>query len=177
MEEKRDFCVKCGEMLPDGATFCPACGALVGEPGPGPEPEPQKFERGSNADLDGLSLMIFLYAGAALVFGLICFYMSSDAAEIMDLIKQYYPDEYQQLIDMGLDAAILASVYIVPAVLFIASGVCAIVSGYFVHSLRRYDIAIISCAASSVLSFPLIITTVIGIIVCIKIYHSKALFR
>ncbi len=172
MDEKYGFCIKCGQELPQGATFCPECGYRVGDSIQRMNSNPAK----KPVDLNNVSILIFIYAAFAVIIGLLCAYIALQADVLLDMLKEMSPEEYQQLIDMGVTAEMMAYIYSVPAVMMIVSGALAAISGYLVTKRTNSQLAFVLCILASVTSFPLIITLIIGLIVSFKIKEGEDQF-
>jgi hypothetical protein len=169
-DDKYSFCTKCGQELPEGSVFCPSCGANIGEP------QVSKPVRTSNVNLDTVAILIYIYAAFAILIGLFCVYIALQADMILNMMKDMAPEEYQQLINAGIDAAALAAIYSVPAILMILSGIFALLSGMSVSKRTNNQRAFILCILASVLAFPLIITLIVGVVVALKIKEGEDQF-
>jgi hypothetical protein len=172
MDEKYGFCIKCGQELPQGATFCPECGYKVGDAinymNNGPTKKP--------VNLSTITILILIYAVFAILTGLFCAYIALQADVILDLMREMAPDEYQQLIDMGVTAEMMAYIYALPAIMMTISGVFAVLSGYLVDKRKNNQMAFLFCILASITSFPLIITLVVGVIIAVKIKDAEEQF-
>jgi uncharacterized membrane protein HdeD (DUF308 family) len=172
MDEKYGFCIKCGQELPEGSEFCPECGQRVG----GYINDRQENSKGNSVNLNTITILIFIYAAFAILVGLFCVYIAMESTVLLEMMKEMAPEEYQQLIDMGVTAEMLSTIYAFPAFFMTASGILALISGMFVNKKTNNQWAFILCLLASILSFPLIITIIVGLIVSFKIREAQPQF-
>jgi len=170
MAEDRLYCTQCGAEMGPEDTFCPSCGARAdGAVNPNRR-APASAESNS---LDTTRILILLYGIFALGFGLLALAGSSMMND---------PSMQQAFIDAGLDVdfeSLAASAALESAVV-VVSGICAIISSYFVSKRTNHTLALILCiaaAAASLILFPLgIITFVVGLYMAYRVKKAESLF-
>ena len=76
MTDENKFCTACGAMLPEGAEFCPECGAGIGG-----RANPHAFAQGPGYGMQQrsgpptVSILILIYGLLAAVFGISAIYL------------------------------------------------------------------------------------------------------
>ncbi len=172
MAIENSFCTHCGAVIPDGSRFCPECGTSVD----GSEnPYAREGHQQRSESLDNVRILIFLYGIIATIFGLLAVLGSL----IMD------PEIWEQAMEMSgmtvdIDFESLKMSALIEGIIIVASGICAILSSYFIKTGSSYRASLILCLIASILSlvlFPLgIVTLAVGLYMTYRIYASKNAF-
>ncbi|MBR2254320.1 MAG: zinc-ribbon domain-containing protein [Candidatus Methanomethylophilaceae archaeon] len=187
-DEERRFCVACGALLPPGAEFCPECRHPVNG---GPrEPYSDGFSRPvpSKDDLGWVVTMILLYSIVAVLGGLM--FMLTYAAltpEMIDQVVEMIPEVNVEDIDS------IKNLCLAVGVVFLISGALAFIAEYTTRRRTNANLAIASCALSSVSVFGIIsadvatlgvvsdvllciVLCVVGLFMTYKIYSNRLAF-
>ncbi len=171
------FCIYCGAELSESDTFCTACGAEVPPEGSVPAPDtaqgPAPAYQRSGGKLGSLGTLMLLYGIVAMILALMLLasYIAFDTFwEMMEDDPAYKPiiDSYSKD-DMKLGTLLSGAT-------FLGSSICALISGYLTNKRENYNMALLTCILATVLSFSMIITLIIGIIVTIKLSSGKSEF-
>jgi hypothetical protein len=180
MEDVKRFCTACGANLPEDGEFCPYCGKSI-ESDSGQSESYQSaaapaYAAPKSGSLKDLAVLIGLYSVMAIMVGGFLVFIGVDIDYIMEIMQETNPDVYEQFIELGISTSQFAMYYIIPGALLIASGAVAVISCYFTLGARNYKMAYMTCVISSILSFPLIITLIVGIIVSSKLKNNQSSF-
>ncbi|MDO5862196.1 MAG: zinc ribbon domain-containing protein [Thermoplasmata archaeon] len=177
------FCTRCGAMLPDGAAFCPDCGANIDGSAPAGHGYGEGYGYQPAPRVPWFMVLVILYGVLATIGGLMagCTYAAMDEA--------YYNDMIQMMSDMtGMDYSTLLpawsdSMHILMTVSMFAigaSGIAAIAS-YVLFKRGDVQKSIILCGAASVLTlvvcavspFEGIAMFVIGAVITYMLYSAR----
>ena len=171
------FCIYCGAELSESDTFCTACGAEIPPEGSVPAPDtaqgPAPTHQRSGGNLGSLGTLMLLYGIVAMIIALMLLatYIAFDTFwEMMEDDPAYKPiiDSYSKD-DMKLGTLLSGAT-------FLGSSICALISGYLTNKRENYNMAFLTCILATALSFSMIITLIIGIIVTIKLSSGKSEF-
>ncbi len=170
MDDDKMFCTQCGAVMGEGDQFCPSCGAKAdGAPNPYRESPASR----DSESLNTTRILILLYGIFASVFGILALAGSTMLND---------PSMQQAMIDAGFNVNMndLAATVALESVVLLASGLCAIVSSYFVGKRTNYTLALVLCIAASALSlimFPIgIVTLLVGLYVAYRVKSAQSLF-
>lgn len=175
MSDENKFCTACGAMLPDGAEFCPECGAGIGG-----RANPHSYAQGPGytpAQRTGpptISILVLIYGVFALILGVVSVYLGLTFTEagFQELVEQYeamgmvFPLEWSDS---------FSSEMLLTGGITIASAVCALVSYWFCYKRGPKTYAVIACALATVLSFGMIgiVSVIIGALVTFLLYRDS----
>lgn len=88
------FCTHCGSLIPEGANFCPQCGAPVGENRPTNNVTPSSSgmvsaskQQGSGKTSFSLSVVSLVVGAAALILGVVCIFLPINV-QLASLLKR-----------------------------------------------------------------------------------------
>ncbi len=178
------YCTSCGNLLPEGADFCPACGAnirsgSVSNTGPNPY---------VGAGL-GFSFLILLYGIFATIMGI------SGMFEGFSLTEAYYNDLIKIVSDMtGMDASAYLPVWTsdMPIKMGVSygalcvSGILAIACYWYCRKATEWRTTVILCGAASAVCLVMLVSTMtssmgiilfgIGVIFTLILYTRKTAF-
>jgi len=178
MEDKYNFCVKCGRELPDDAEFCPECGAVIGG-----NHEHRDFSHQMSASIsDGngtmMTVLIFVYVLFAFYMAYEFFFIGLNPEWVIENTAQMYESfpELEAAV-LSLNPEVLTYMGFALGGLYAASGVMAAITGILWSTKSRFKVAYYSCLAASVLSFATVITVVVGIVISMKIKEKQYLFN
>ena len=167
------FCTHCGAVIPEGSRFCAECGTAVDG-----TDNPYIRDSGSSnsGGLDNVRVFILLYGVLTSIFGVL----------IILMCMAITPELWEQALEMSgmtfdLDYDTLIRTACIEGGVILASGICALLSSYFIKNQKSYPAALAFCIIASLLSlvlFPLgIATLAVGIYMSYRIYASRNLFR
>ncbi len=171
MDDDRRFCVKCGCMLPPEASFCPECGTNISGGS-----AHTHVTRTSARSLDSITTWMLFYGVIAILFGAYMVYCAFNAEELLTIAEDMFEEMYDEPFDLGVTADDLRTTYLFMAVMFMISGVCALISWNFVRTRANYKLASITCLIAAIAAIPLIFTTVFGLIIWLKIRDNQGAF-
>ena len=178
MEDKYNFCVKCGRELPDNAEFCPECGTAIGG-----DAAPRDFSQQMGASISEangtlMTVLIFVYALFAFYLAYEFIFIGLNPEWALENTAQMYESvpELQDAV-LNLNPEVLTYMGLALGGTYAVSGVLAVISGILWSTKNHFKVAFYSCLAASILSFPTVITVIIGILVAMKIKEKQYLFN
>ena len=195
MTDEEKFCFKCGAMLPDGADFCPECGASLRAEGERTVPEPEVRTAVRSDSLGAIPALILIYGIFALIVAF--FYIISGIMldSLLDMFKDYAErgiismDDYNQFLEM-IGAATeegrstLKLNLTIEGILFAVSGIAAVVSSRYCGKLENYKRAFYLCFAATILvaaqvflgDITGLILAAVGLVMCYLLYRNREKF-
>ncbi len=183
--EENSFCTSCGYNLPEGATFCPQCGANVNGPASGYDPRRGYDSRPKM----GFLILILLYGVFATILGLL------DTLSYMSLTEETYQATIDMLSDMlGMDASEIMPAWYdnmprdmaISSACMMLSGMVAVVCYVKTKKADDFRMSVLLCAVASVLPLGMaiypsnmgtaVILCVIGLLMTYLMYSKKEAF-
>ncbi|MBO4798819.1 MAG: zinc ribbon domain-containing protein [Candidatus Methanomethylophilaceae archaeon] len=177
MEEKPNFCTRCGASLPEGAEYCPYCGN-----DPGGRTENRHVRTEDENKLDNTRICILIYSFIALAFGIIILLSSLAVTDEFWEVFISQMSDYPEIADSlsNITAEELRNSMMLEGGAILGSGILAMISAVAIKRQRGFAAAFISCVISSFLTlavFPFgIITLLIGLYMAYRINRYKHLF-
>lgn len=174
MTDENKFCTACGAMLPEGAEFCPECGAGIGG-----RSNPHAYAQGPGYPMQqrsgppAVSILILVYGVIAAILGLSTVYLglTFTEADFQALVDQYeamgmvLPFEWSD--SFSSDMLFTGGITII-------SAISALVSYWFCYKRGPKTYAVIACAVATVFSYGMIsiVSIAIGAIVTFLLYRD-----
>ena len=174
MTDENKFCTACGAMLPEGAEFCPECGAGIGgRTNPHAYAQGPSYATVQRSGPPAMSLLVLIYGVFALILGIVSVYLgfTFTEADFQELVEQYeamgmvFPLEWSDS---------FSSEMLLTGAVTMASAACALISYWFCYKRGPKTYAVVACAAATVLSFGVmsVVTVVIGALVTFLMYRD-----
>ena len=196
MTDEVKFCYKCGASLPNGAGFCPECGASVNADGERAVPDSAGRTATVRQDsLGAIPVLILVYGIFALIIAFFAFMSGIMLDTMLDMLKDYAErglisqDDYNQFLELigattEAGKTALKTNLIIEGIVFALSGIAAIVSSHFCGKLENYQMAFYMCIAASALTLVIVfigdisglLLAVVGFVMCYLIYQNKYKF-
>ena len=145
MEEKKQFCTRCGRYLEQGVSFCPDCGLRVpGRSQEQIEEEKAQVRSAMNTRLKWAGIMMLVYSIPFLIIGIYIFVCLDGFVNELFTNPAYadYVDFY------GLTQDEMTAFLKYVALIYIASSACGIVSSILCFKRRLYWVAMVLCVMS-----------------------------
>ena len=169
MEEKHNFCVKCGISLDDSDRFCPNCGERV--PGMNPEQVAEEKEtiRGAlDSRMKWHIIMMMLYAVPFLFLGIYIMYNSDFLVDFIMENPIEGMDLTEDLVVQGVK--VLAVAYLISALSAVVSSVCC-------YKKKYYWVAVVTCFISMFTGIAGFFALFMGMFALLQIITSKLGFE
>lgn len=179
-DENQEFCVKCGARIPPDSTFCPECGVPIdGGTNPYASQCGTRDYGGGCCPANNIKTtgtFILIYGLISTLFGIMM--VSVGLSMTMDLWNQMIEMTGSSMTISMEDFKSLATML---GAMLLASGVCALISGFLVGKGQKWMVSLVLCGAASILSFGFevlgIVTCAIGLFMTYRIYRNKDSFQ
>lgn len=180
MTEENRFCVRCGARLPEGAEFCPECGASVGGGG-NPYVSQQPYQPRQSTAMPRMTTYILIYGVLAVIFGLISLYTGAtlNEADWNSMIDMYEEMGFAGVLPAWDD--FFRTQMLVAGACMVLSGACAFAGYWFCRQRGPRMYVVVACAVASVLTLGMmdvtsVILLIVGLFVTYMVYTDKTGF-
>lgn len=158
---KVDFCIRCGEYLRPGVTYCPKCGA----PRPGAAPRPSALP--STARSRKVSWAGVLLCLAGIVGFVMAVYVLTSSEEIIAQAEEISGGDLANLEDA---VVALAGFWVFAGAMSMVGGVCAL-------KRRYYPLVVIGAVMAVMTGGFFLEGTIMGLIALVLVLTSRQEFR
>ncbi|MFA7150176.1 MAG: zinc-ribbon domain-containing protein [Candidatus Methanomethylophilaceae archaeon] len=169
------FCTKCGTKLRESAAFCPECGAPVAG---GSVVQSVRNEINDSCERKAMTerlMWVSIFLGIFVLFSVVIgAYCAFDVNVIMETLKSD-PDVWSELLTHYTETEI-RNAFVLVGYYVLLAGVVGAVSLILCVTKRFWIVALVTCAAASILMLPTIIGPIIGLIVSYLLYTAKPAF-
>ena len=166
------YCTQCGSKLDPGASFCSACGANV------LDMENDARQSQYPADVPANSGRLRIVGILTAVWGVLALVLGAAFAIGADSLVDFYIEQAKSLdIDTsGINVTALKDQLFLEGVFLALSGAAGCAAAFMVLKRTHFAFALATMIASSLLSWPLFITLVVGLVMTYFVWKYKASF-